>query len=342
MNDKQAKILIVRLSALGDVAMTIPVIYSMARRYPHTEIHVLTRPFMASLFVNPPANVTVIKADFKGSHKGIKGTLKLLKMLAAERYSAVADFHNVLRSWIIDAAMKLRGAGIAMVDKRRSHRRRLLKGGDEERYDFINRYEDTLGRLGFTVKTDFDGIFKEKSGALPVSIADGSVGIAPFARYLNKTYPPEMMKEVVRMLSEKGIPVYLFGARGNEAAMLESWAREMGGVISVAGKFTLDVELSLMSRLSLMVSMDSANQHLAALTGIPVLTIWGSTAPVCGFNPYGQPAENSLIAGIECQPCSIAGAVDCPRGTFECLHGITPQTIVKRITSMLANGGKNT
>ncbi|MDE5805406.1 MAG: glycosyl transferase family 1, partial [Paramuribaculum sp.] len=111
------RLLTLRLSALGDVAMTIPAIYSLARRYPELQIDVVTRPFFARLFINRPANVSLIEADFSGSNKGIGGMWRLLKKLSKLHPDMVADLHNVLRTWQIDAWMRLRGVRVKMVDK---------------------------------------------------------------------------------------------------------------------------------------------------------------------------------------------------------------------------------
>ncbi len=111
--------LIIRFSALGDVAMTVPAIYSLATRYPDLNIDVVTRPFFARLFINAPDNVNVIGVDFNKDYKGVGGTLRLLRRLGKLRPDYVADLHNVLRSWIIDRYFRLRGVKVVMVDKMR-------------------------------------------------------------------------------------------------------------------------------------------------------------------------------------------------------------------------------
>lgn len=122
MKETAKRMLIIRLSALGDVAMTIPAIYSLAVRYPDLKIDVVTRPFFARLFLNAPSNVNVIGVDFKKDYKGFRGTLRLLRQLSALKPDYVADLHNVLRSWIIDNWFRLHGKKVVMVDKLRDKR----------------------------------------------------------------------------------------------------------------------------------------------------------------------------------------------------------------------------
>ena len=119
--------LIIRFSALGDVAMTVPAIYSLATRYPDLNIDVVTRPFFARLFINAPDNVNVIGVDFNKDYKGVEGTLRLLRRLGKLRPDYVADLHNVLRSWIIDRYFRLRGVKVVMVDKMRGKRSELFR-----------------------------------------------------------------------------------------------------------------------------------------------------------------------------------------------------------------------
>lgn len=334
MKTESKRILIIRLSALGDVAMTIPAIYSLARQYPSLHIDVLTRPFFAKLFINAPANVHLICADFKKEYRGLRGMLRLLCRLAKLKPDYVADLHNVMRSWVIDNWFRLRGVKVQMVDKMRSNRAELLCKGTPQP-PFIERYAKVFSRLGFPVKLDFVSVFEASKPESPIKVHHPAIGIAPFARYFNKTYPLNLMRQVVHLLLEKGVNVYLFGAPGNEASQLEQIASLYSRCESVAGVFGLEKEMALMSQMDAMVSMDSANQHIASICGIPVVSLWGSTTPACGFAPYRQPVENSLIVSLPCQPCTVAGSPTCPQGHLNCFHQLHPQLIVDKILTII-------
>ena len=142
-----------------------------------------------------------------------------------------------------------------------------------------------------------------------------------------------MMRRVVEKLCEKGLNVYLFGGRGKEAEILKGWSEATKGCHSVAGEFAIEEELALMSQMKAMVSMDSANQHLASLAGATVITIWGATTPECGFTPYRQDSAGwlRLVPAPECQPCSVAGTPKCPRGNLKCMYGMAPDFIASEI-----------
>ncbi len=330
---RPAHLLVLRLSALGDVAMTIPIVYSVARSYPDCKITMVTRPFFANLFINAPENMEVLPIDTK-IYKGAKGMHRLMRLLAAMRPTAIADLHNVSRTWLVDSYFRLRGIRVAMVDKMRSNRRDLIKHGTQQP-SFFTRYCRVFERLGYPVKPDFTSIFGTTVPQAPIEIHRPAVGIAPYARYANKTYPPEMMHEVVQLLVKSGVTPYLFGAPGKEADTLRRWTDEIPGAVCVAGRLKLSEELAQIANLNLMVSMDSANQHLAALTGIPVVTLWGSTTPACGFKAYNQSDDSQITASLECQPCTVAGSESCKLGTMACLRQLPPDLVTRKILNLL-------
>lgn len=327
------RLVILRFSALGDIAMTLPVIYSVAREYPDVEIYVATRPFFGRMFINPPANVRILTFDLKEKYRGLGGTLRIARELASLHPDYVADLHNMARTMIISAYLRLRGAKVATVDKARSRRKKVYAGGKPQR-QYISRYFDTFEKLGFPSSMSFRSVYGDSTPAVDISIKHPAVGIAPFARYANKTYPPSKMREVARSLTGKGVNVYLFGGRGEEAETLGSWEQE--GVVSLAGKFPLEEEIAIMSHLDVMVSMDSANQHLAGIAGCKVISVWGSTTPACGFLGFGQNESDTVSLGLKCQPCTIAGSKECPLGHMACLENLPPETIVSKVMETIA------
>ena len=330
-------ILIIRLSALGDVAMTIPALYSVAKAFPQHRFFVLTTSFCARLFLHRPENIIMLTVEPR-EVLGFLGTVRLLCKLAEFHFSAVADLHNVLRSWIIDWVLFAGGAKVAMLDKNRMQRREILSHRQVSSRPFVLRYMDVFARLGLSTEMTFTSLFPEDLPPFPAQgiSAKGTqhwVGIAPFSRYQTKIYPLALMKKVVQQLSHRADTVlFLFGARGAEAEELEKWTIGYPNVISVAGNMTLEEELALMAHLDVMLTMDSANMHLASLVDTRVVSIWGSTTPACGFMGFGQKGEDALVAGLPCQPCSIAGCKRCHRGNNACMGALSPDDIVQIIS----------
>ncbi len=330
------RILVIRLSALGDVAMTLPVVYSLAKQYPALHVTMLTTPFFARLFINRPENLEIMAVDLKKDYHGASGLFRLLKRLAGMKFDYVADLHNVLRSWMIDTMFRLKGISVKMVDKGRKERMQLLHNDKSlQTKSYIQRYVDTFESLGLPVALDFHSLFEGIDISTPCEIKEHAIGIAPFARYMNKTYPLDKITELVRLMTGKGFTVYLFGGGKKEQELLENIEKQIPDTHSLAGKYPIEDELRIMSKMQVMVSMDSANQHLASLAGTPVISIWGSTTPACGFMGYRQNPDNALYLGLDCQPCTIAGSEKCPKDNLNCMNELSPEVVANKIMSII-------
>ena len=307
--------------------MTVPAVYSCAQAWPDATFHVVTAAFCAQLFADAPSNILLHPVE-KGT-----GTWQLLKLLNKLPIDAVADLHNVLRSWIVDGWFLLKGKRVCMLSKNRDERHAILKQGKRTKLPFTQRYFETFARLGLSCEPRFTSVFKTLPPP-PVEQEKGEerwVGIAPFARYENKTYPLELMQQVAAQLAgEADSRVFLFGSRDAQAETLKQWERLSPRIHAVAGRFSLKEELTLMAHLDVMVSMDSANQHMASLVGTRVVSVWGSTTPACGFMGYHQQASDAVCAHISCQPCAIGGSRHCRQGGLACLKSIQPEAIVER------------
>ena len=202
-----ARILIIRFSALGDVAMTVPVIHSLAVQYPQHEITVLSRSVWQPLFQELPENVSFVGADLTGKHKGF---------------------------W-----------------------------------------------------------------------------------------------------ADPAVKVFLFGGGKKEQEVFDTWIAKYPSIVSMIGKLNMCTELNLMSHLDVMLSMDSANMHLASLVNIPVVSIWGATHPYAGFMGWKQLPINTVQLDLPCRPCSVYGQKPCWRRDYACLKNITPEQVIEKIEAIV-------
>lgn len=338
------KVLIIRMSALGDVAMTIPVIYSVAKRYPDTRFTVLTQAFPANFFINPPANVSILTADTRGEYRGVKGLIKLVSRLKRERFDAVADLHDVLRSKVIRTAMRLSGIPAAFIDKGRKEKKALVRAVDPVRRQLdssFDRYAEVFRSLGFSFESDFRTVFGETPADTSFLKVTGEktgnwIGFAPFAKHAGKILPMEKCEELIAALSQNPQnTLFLFGAGAGEKSKLEEWSGRYPHTVSLAGKIRIREEIALMSYLDVMVSMDSANMHLASLTATPVVSIWGATHPYTGFLGWNQSPENAVGLPMDCRPCSVFGNKPCRTGDYACLTRLSIKPITDRINAII-------
>ncbi|VAV86340.1 ADP-heptose:LPS heptosyltransferase [hydrothermal vent metagenome] len=328
-------ILVIRLSAMGDVAMIVPVLRALTQQYPGIKITVLTRKFFTPFF-RDLENVQVFHADVKGKHKGVLGLYKLSRELKTLRIDAIADLHNVLRSNILKFFFS--GTKHIQIDKGRAEKKALTSGKQFRQLKSTHqRYAEVFEQLGFKINL-LNPVFP-KPYPLSDKILDSitrdnkkRIGIAPFAAFKGKAYPLELMEQVIKELS-KTYSVLLFGGGQKEIETLHNFEAEFENVHSVAGKLSLDEELDVISNLDVMISMDSGNAHIAAMLGIEVITLWGVTHPFAGFYPFNQNKENALLAHRNLFPqipTSIYGNTF-PKGYQDAIRSITPQDIITKV-----------
>ena len=329
---------------MGDVAMTVPVIRVFAQTYPQVKITVLSRPFFKPFFEGIP-NLNFLEADVYGEHKRF-GLIKLANKAKDLGIDAVADLHSVIRSKVITRYLKFKGLKTATIDKGRSEKKALIAAGGKNISQLKTthqRYADVFEKLGFPIDLEKHIALSKKrlspklNGLLGIE-PKKLIGIAPFAAYQSKMYPLSLMAEVIRELdrSEK-YRIFLFGGGKKEIEQLKKLENPFANVTNVAGKLTFEEELALISNLDLMLSMDSGNGHLAAMFGVPAITLWGVTHPYAGFAPFNQPEKNQLIADREkfpLIPTSIYGN-KFPKGYEEAMKTIVPETIVQKVRELL-------
>lgn len=342
-------ILIIRFSALGDVAMLVPVVHALATQYPDVRVTVLSRPFAKCFFEGLAPNVSFMGADLKSEYKGLKGLNALYRRLAAKHFTHVADMHGVLRSHYLRLRFMLSRYNVEHIDKHRKEKRRLVSNKKESFKQLptsFRNYADVLERLGFPLVPTFKSIFGESKGnirLLPESVGEKKpfhqwIGIAPFAAHKGKILPLDTMEEVVQMLvkAHPSCRIFLFHGGGEEARLMKVWEEKYMQVVSASLMLGgLEKELILMSHLDCMVSMDSGNMHLASLVGCPVVSIWGATHRYAGFLGWNQSVDNVVELDLPCRPCSIYGNVPCQYGDFRCMNKISKEDIFNRVEAVI-------
>ena len=311
MQQKTKHIAVIRLSAMGDVAMTVPVIRALVEQNTDVKVTVVSRPFFKPFFDGIP-NVEFFAVDVKKRHKGFFGLMKLYADLQQRNIDAVADLHNVLRSQIIRTLFSLSGKKVAATDKGRAEKKALTRAENkvfQPVKTMVERHVETFKKLDFSVDLSLPN-FPEKAilseEILKVSGKKDNfkwIGIAPFAQYESKVYPLDLMQKVVdELASNDQNKIFLFGGGKEETEKLNTLAKQRENCIVVAGKLKFNQELQLISNLDVMLSMDSGNAHIAAMLGVKVITLWGATHPFAGFAPFNQPLENCLTADREKYP----------------------------------------
>ncbi|MBR2429493.1 MAG: glycosyltransferase family 9 protein [Alistipes sp.] len=334
---KYRHILIIRTSALGDVAMLPHAVRAFRLANPEVKVTILTREFLAPLFDG--LDVEFLFADFKGRHKGIAGLWSLSGEIKRLGVDAIADTHGVLRSRILRHMCFLR----AFIPYKTINKGRIAKwfrmgysrhSAVPLRHSVL-RYCDVLRRLGFSVPTPEPAVkphlknpMGEKSGIW--------IGFAPFSAHKGKTYPEDMCEELVEKLSRRYTRVFIHSGGGEEAVFAERMEAKYDNVTALWSRLKMREERDLISHLDCVVTMDSFVMHLASLTATPTVSIWGATHPELGFYGYGVSEAGKLQVEMPCRPCSVYGNKPCKSGDYKCLRAITPQMVIEKIDEMLS------
>lgn len=337
--------LVIRLSSMGDVALTVPVLQAVCNQNDDVHCTIVTRgQFNDMFFANP--NLTFFTADIKGRHKGFSGAYRLFRALQKEQqFDAIIDLHHVFRSSILTNLFKWQGIPVFKLDKGRSEKKKATTKNHppiSKLKHTTERYADVFRRAGLKVDLNqYQPINPPKTKVINDyldNLNSPIIGIAPFAQHAQKMLPIKKTKALINALVQKGYSIILFGGGKSEQEQAENLQAQFPNQVhSIIGQFSLLEEMALMKSVEAMITMDSSNMHLARLVGTKVISVWGATHPSLGFSPFLQENDELNIQipveALPCRPCSVYGNKVCHRGDWACLNGIDIQNIMAQIES---------
>jgi len=340
-------ILVLRLSSMGDVLLTLPVMLGILSNNPDLQLVFVTRKKFIPYFSGID-RLIVIPFDPEGLHKGLPGLWRLFRDIRRYPLRSVVDLHGILRTWLLDAFFLLTGCRIYRIRKHRKLRRKILKHKKDGMSvpHTVTRYLKVFEKAGLTGKVS-GSAFPSTNDPTPIASTNIDViriGIAPISKHRTKNWGLKNVWELISLLRLKySVEIHLFGGLEDQP-VLNSLAGP--DVFNDAGFIDPLDEISLIRTMDLFVSMDSANMHLAALAGVATVSIWGATDPRLGFAPLYQPDEYALYADptdVVCRPCSVYGEIPCRRSDAPmiCMNSIKPEQVLNKIIEILLLADKN-
>lgn len=330
---RPAKILVIRFSAMGDVAMTVPVLKEFTTTYPNIELIIVSRPAFKPFFNDIPG-ISFHPFEPNQKHKGFFGLINLFFELRDLKITAIADLHSNLRSKILSILFFFTGIRSISVDKGRKEKKQLTAKKHKILVPLkptVQRYADVFQKLGYPFQ--LKNILARQSDERYSN--QKHIGVSPFAQHLQKVYPLNKIENVMLYLANLGHHVFVFGGSEEERQIAENWAAKHKNITSMVKKITLDEELQFISKLDVMLSMDSSGMHLASLKNIPAVSIWGATHPYAGFLGYGQSMSDAVQIDLYCRPCSVYGNVPCYRGDFACMNNLPETAVINKVLDKL-------
>jgi heptosyltransferase-2 len=312
-----ARILVVRLSALGDVLLATPAVRSLARRFPDARIDWLVEEsYLPLLAANPYARAIAYRKQ--GVHAGVRGLLSLRRALAAQSYDLVVDLQDKPKTRLFRGLAPL---WVAFHKRTRGQALLSLVGQERPltRAHAVDLYLEALSPLG--VEADGAGLdLKITDGmqaqAAPVLPAGRIAGMAPGSRWATKRWPARRFAELTVALRERGYSPLLLGGPGDA----EAFAAVRAGLdFTVGDTAALDVGglAAAVAHCALVVSGDTGPAHLAWALQVPQVVLFGPTSPE-RWRPMSQCAEVVRLP-LWCSPCSNYGTETCPEGHHGCM-----------------------
>jgi len=344
-------VLVYRFSSMGDVALIVPVIRGVLVANPSLVITMLTDQRHAPLFHE------IERCDFLGidlnEYTRVGRLYNLFVLLRRKKsWSMVIDLHDVLRTWFLNFMFRLVRVPVYQVNKGRRDKHALTRRKNKILHQLphtTERYLSVFHQAGlkgiieqgrvilFDKKRKFSIDEFLKSNGLG---EDNSwIGFAPFTTTPQKQWSFAKSYALVQaLITSHGAYVFLFGGGNDEIRKLKEMSQMHEKVINVAGMLTLEDQIGLVQQMDLMVSMDSFNMHLAALSNVPVVSIWGGTHQYAGFGPINNFDSNVVEippSELTCRPCSVFGQKQCYRGDLACLEQLEVDTVLKKIEEVL-------
>lgn len=305
------KVLIIRLSSLGDIILTFPLLYKIRRQHPDLEIDFATKKeYEEAVLLTGMTNSIITPA----------GSLKEFRReINSRKYDHIVDLHNVPKSIYLRA---FNAKVINSVSKDHFKKFVLVNGGIDlfgEPVPVFRKYLIAANELIENESTEFEtGNLREMQTELPES---EYIVVAPCSRHFTKTYPREKFIDFIRATGD--IHTLLVGS--SSPADIENCrhiADQCKNATDVCGKLSLQQLVFVLRRAKAVVTNDSAVMHLSEAAGKDVTAIFGGTVRQFGFFPQLPKSKVLEQAGLSCRPCSHIGLSECPRLTFDCMNNI--------------------
>ena len=335
------KILIIRLSSIGDIILSTPFIRQVRIRFPNAQIDFVIKDIYKDLvkcnpYINNLYNLQLNK------NKSELTTLR--KKIEKESYDIVFDLHNNLRSNYLKRNI---GAGSIHSIHKGKLKQSLLVWFKINTYDRAIQIPERYFKVAreFGIKDDGEGLelywdneiktsAKEKSNSFGINLNEPIFGLAPGAGFYTKRWPLKKFENLIDLVRQQyKMQVVVFG--GEEDIAIGSELKKNKNVINLCGELSLLETAYLISKGKVLVSNDTGLMHMATAVKTPVLAIFGSTVRELGFFPYRSVSNVVENINLTCRPCSHIGRNECPKDHFRCMEDISSEQVYKELVKFL-------
>ena len=309
-----AKFLIIRLSSIGDIILTTPVIRCLKNQSNKAEIHFLVKKqFFPVISANPYIDKI---------HCFDNNLSSIIKIIREENFNYIIDLHNNIRSFIIKSRVNVKSYSVDKINFRKflivQFKINLLPDTH-----IVDRYLETVKFFG--IQNDGKGLDYFIPGEdeidlnnLPLEFRKGYIAIVTGGKHATKQIPSESLILMCKLLD---FPIILLGGPDdlqNGKIIAESAG---GNVFNACGKYNINQSAYLVKHALFLITTDTGLMHAGSAFNKIILSVWGNTIPEFGMFPYMPHSSSKIyeVKGLYCRPCSKIGYKKCPRGHFRCM-----------------------
>lgn len=329
------KILIIRLSSIGDIVLTQPVTSVLRQHYPQAQIDFITKPQFEPIVraFNTIDNVFHWKND----------KYQTLKKLKKSKYDLVIDLHKKMNTFIIK---KFLSASKTLTCNKRHFYRTLLTRHliNKPNETIVNLNLKTLRKIGISKQNIYPILMPDKSKITKINrlldesgISENEILIALFPGALHETkrYPIENLDKLINITPPDCKFKYILLGSKSEKNLTEYLGKKHPNLaVDMGGLFSLEELLVVIDRVDIVISNDSGPMHIAAALRKNQIALFGSTHSSLGFAPQ-NPKAILLELNLNCQPCSLYGLEKCPKKHFHCMKDLKPELILEQLIYLI-------
>lgn len=330
------KILVVRLSSIGDIILTTPLLRSLRKTYPEARITFLIKKQFEDLLKDSPFIDELITFN---KNDGFSGFRKIKRYLKDQHFDLYLDIHKNWRSHFLRFGLNVKHVGSY---RKYIFRRTLLIWFKINLYRHIQpvyqRYFQAVKEFG--IQYDGQGTEIHISPGVSLKVREvllqagyqfdsPLVIICPGATYFNKRWKPEGFIETAKyLIQDKSVFAVVHGGKEDARLCAEITTGIGHGAINLADTLSLSESAALLRFGTLVIANDSGLLHLAQSQKRPVVGIYGATTRELGYFPVEQ--QSTVIeTGLSCRPCTHNGLNKCPRKHFRCMNDIPPERVIR-------------
>ncbi len=327
MKKEIKQILIIRLSSLGDILLTTPILRALKKVYGECEISFLCRKeYLAAVETNPNVkNCFYLEVGVNEE--------ELSQKIKNINFDLVIDLQNNFRSKNI-----LKNISSPVYKFKKPTVKKFLLVNFK--LNFFKHYLSIPALYAKSVpglELDDEGVdlFPPESYKTSLSSGEKYIGFIPGSKHFSKRWPEEYFTQLGKLLNKYGYTIVLFGGK-EDLGICSKIASQITKVNNLCNDNDLYQTAVDMKVCSLIIGNDSGLMHAASSVYIPLIVLFGSSVEEFGFAPYKR--ESVILQNdiIKCRPCSHFGKDNCPKNHFKCMIDLTPNIVFEKIKKVLS------